>query len=175
MFKLLWTCYWYLISGLRQLCSKFCQIFYSALPRKCFDNSSDLVWLYSFKKVIIAHILHMSSGQLHSSSPRNQILPDLCRHWNLYCDCMPPLKLLLVPSLSTAKLCHHVTCSEHYLEKPCNVALFPHLFPHNPETSHYLNSTYMWVLVASSTLLLNILKSVLSNNPFCRHYPCPCT
>lgn len=35
-----------------------------------------------------------------------------------------PLKLLR-ESLSTARVCHPVTCSACYLEKPCNMALFP--------------------------------------------------
>ena len=34
-------------------------------------------------------------------------------------------------SLSTGSLCHLVTCSGRYLEKPCNVALFHCSFPHN--------------------------------------------
>ena len=45
-------CMLHLVVGLRQLCSKFCQIFYSALSEKFSDYSLDSID-YSFKKVKI--------------------------------------------------------------------------------------------------------------------------
>ena len=68
--------------GLRKLCSKFCPLFYSALPKKCSDFRFSPIIL---SKKSLFHIMWetsddptkrplVSSGQLHSSLPQNQIL-----------------------------------------------------------------------------------------------------
>ena len=45
------------------------------------------------------------------------------------CTVTANTKIITSTSLSTARHCHPVTCSECHLEKPCNVALFPHFPP----------------------------------------------
>ena len=55
--------------GLRQLCSHFCQLFYSSLPKSVLDDSLDLVRLFFQKKWLLHIIL---SYTVHQYIPSNK-------------------------------------------------------------------------------------------------------
>ena len=112
--------------GLRQLCSKFCWLFYSALSKKCSNNSFWFILSKKSTKELDHSWAWASFTWVH---PRIRFYLTCVGTKN--CTVTANTKITTSASLSTARLYHPVTCSGRYLEKPHNVALFPCFPPFN--------------------------------------------
>ena len=111
--------------GLRQLCSKFCQLFYSALPTKWSDNSLDLIRLFFQQSHYSTYyyLTHISSASF--TQVRLRIRFYLTYVGTEICTVTGITKITTSASLRSAILSHPVTSSGHYLEKSCKVAYSP--------------------------------------------------
>ena len=77
-----------MLLGLRHLCSNFCQLFYSTLPKRFSNNFLDLIRLF-FQKVIIYYLTHITITILSNKKQKKRLSRTISRsEYSTFSDVM---------------------------------------------------------------------------------------